>query len=166
MRAKTGPDTTVQEETFSRAIKYAMNNRLLNEEARLRSEIKDDNALDVWRRLYEQPRHALLFADRGQLLEMYERLFLVFLPTFLQESLVGPNGNVEGHLSETLFRSQRCRGIVDPKKHPRTWNLDALDFQLHKLVNTSLDEAGKTSNDPCLQFQMPPCRGSAKRLSS
>lgn len=107
--------------------------RLQNEDAALRNSIKLDKTLDVWRCMYEDLRRVALFADRGRLLELYECLALQFLPELLQAPSVDPAR--PGALD--VGRQPGLVSIVDARQHPRNWHLEALDMQLHRLINSS-----------------------------
>lgn len=125
------------EAVFHNLMTVNLRMRLQNEDAMLRSSIKLDRTLDRWRCLYEQLRHAALFADRGRLLELYEDLLLQYLPQLLREPSVDPT-------DPAALDVRGRRGlvpIVNARQHPRNWHLAALDMQLHRLINSSLDRA-------------------------
>eukprot|EP00892_Ulva_mutabilis_P004780 jgi/Ulvmu1/2674/UM014_0130.1 len=118
---------------FQNMMTVNLRMRLQNDDATLRNSIKLDKTLDTWRCLYEDLRSAALFADRARLLEMYESLALLLLPELLQAPSVDPAR--PGVLD--VPRGPGLESIVDARRHPREWHMEALDMHLHRLINSS-----------------------------
>jgi hypothetical protein len=114
--------------------------------ASLRAQSEQDSWLDIWRRLVQDARESVLHADRASLLLIFERAAAAWLPDFLCARSVDPEDPAAvpagGATSPTADAGRRV-AIVDARRHPREWHINALAAQLQAIMAPAGEAAGK-----------------------
>jgi hypothetical protein len=129
-------------ESFRRAFALEEYNQLVRM-------CEQDTDLDVWRRLVDDTRTALLQSSRQKLLQVCEHLLQQWLRSFLQSRIVDVSAGADGELRIVPLAERQGGGqsklqaIVNARKHPSTWKLGrTLAAQLEPVVNRSHDVGG------------------------
>jgi hypothetical protein len=114
--------------------------------ASLRAQSEQDSWLDIWRRLVQDARESVLHADRATLLLIFERAAAAWLPDFLCARSVDPEDPAAvpaGGATSPAADAGRRVAIVDARRHPREWHINALAAQLQAIMAPAGEAAGK-----------------------
>jgi hypothetical protein len=115
----------------------------------LRQASEQDAWLDVWRRLVQGAREGVLNADRATLLLFFERTARAWLPGFLRARTVDPaKTNWENEWPSVPPEAPGNVPIVDARRPPQEWHIQALANQLQAILAPFGEPDGQTEGAP------------------